>query len=194
MKNASLLNLKADPITAVTPAGVKLESGTLYDLDVIVFVTGYNAITGSLLALNIQGTEMLLKDYWVNGPENYLGLAIPGFPNLFMITGPGSPSVLSNMPVSIEQHVDWVTDCIKYCERNSCISIKAQEQAASCWMDHVSATADATLLSSVKHSWYAGANIPGKPRVFMPYAGGLNAYRKICDSVAKDGYRGFDLS
>ena len=102
-KNVSLVNLKANPITTITPAGVKLESGTLYDLDVIVFATGYDAITGSLLALNIQGAEMLLKDYWVNGPENYLGLEIPGFPNLFMITSLGSPSVLSNKPVSVEE-------------------------------------------------------------------------------------------
>ena len=109
-----------------------------------------------------------------------------------MITGPGSPSVLSNMPVSVEEDVDWVTDCIKYGERNACLSTKAQEKVASCWMDHVSLTADATLLSSVKHSWYAGANIPEKHRFFMTCAGGLNAYRKSCDSVAKDGYKRFD--
>ena len=151
-------------------------------------------MTGPLLNLNIETPKTSLKSYWEEGPHNYLGLAIPGFPNLFTITGPGSPSVLSNMPVSIEQHVDWITECIAHCSETGCTSIEAQEQSAEIWTDHVRETADATLLPKVQHSWYLGANIPGKPRVFMPYAGGLNMYRKICDNVAEEGYKGFDLN
>ena len=148
-----------------------MKGGAHHKLDVIVFATGYDAMTGPLLNLNIETSKASLKSYWKGGPRNYLGLAIPGFPNLFTITGPGSPSVLSNMPVSIEQHVDWITECIAYCIKTECTSIEAQEQSAEIWTDHVRETADATLLPKVQHSWYLGANIPGKPRVFMPYAG-----------------------
>jgi len=151
-------------------------------------------MTGPLLNLNIETPKASLKSYWEGGPRNYLGLAIPGFPNLFTITGPGSPSVLSNMPVSIEQHVDWITECIGHCIETECSSIEAQEQSAEIWTDHVRETADATLLPKVQHSWYLGANIPGKPRVFMPYAGGLNMYRKICDNIAEEGYKGFNFN
>ena len=192
--HVKLVDLQADPIAEITRNGIALESGTHHELDVIVFATGYDAMTGPLLNLNIETPKASLKSYWEAGPRNYLGLAIPGFPNLFTITGPGSPSVLSNMPVSIEQHVDWITECIAHCIENGCTSIEAQEQAAEIWTDHVRKTADATLLPKVQHSWYLGANIPGKPRVFMPYAGGLNTYRKICNNIAKEGYKGFVLN
>ena len=193
-EHVTLVDLQADPIATITHNGIALESGSHHELDVIVFATGYDAMTGPLLNLNIETPKASLKSYWAEGPRNYLGLAIPGFPNLFTITGPGSPSVLSNMPVSIEQHVDWITDCIDHCIKIGCTSIEAQEQSAEIWTDHVRETADATLLPKVQHSWYLGANIPGKPRVFMPYAGGLNIYRKICDNVAEEGYKGFELN
>ncbi len=192
--HVTLVDLQADPIAEITHNGIVLESGMHHELDVIVFATGYDAMTGPLLNLNIETPKASLKSYWEEGPSNYLGLAIPGFPNLFTITGPGSPSVLSNMPVSIEQHVDWITECIAHCIETGCTSIEAQEQSAEIWTNHVRETADATLLPKVQHSWYLGANIPGKPRVFMPYAGGLNMYRKICNNVAEEGYKGFDLN
>ena len=192
-ENVSLVNLKADPIKEIIPGGISLKSGDVCDLDVIIFATGFDAMTGPLLSLDIEGSCLSLKEYWAEGPRNYLGLAIPGFPNLFTITGPGSPSVLSNMPVSIEQHVDWITDCIKYCVSGGYTRIEAEEHAAQNWTEHVRATAEATLLAKVKHSWYLGANIPGKPRVFTPYAGGLVTYRKICNSIVRDGYKGFLL-
>ncbi len=192
--NVTLVDLREDPIVEITRNGIALESETHHDLDVIVFATGYDAMTGPLLNLNIETPKTSLKSYWEEGPKNYLGLAIPGFPNLFTITGPGSPSVLSNMPVSIEQHVDWITDCIAHCIENGCTSIEAQDHSAEVWTKHVREIADATLLPKVKHSWYLGANIPSKPRVFMPYAGGLNMYRQICDNIAEEGYKGFDLN
>jgi len=189
-----LVDLKADPIAEITSDGIRLQSGKHHELDVIVFATGYDAMTGPLLNLNIKTPKTSLKTYWDNGPTNYLGLAIPGFPNLFTITGPGSPSVLSNMPVSIEQHVDWITECLRHCIDVGCKTIQADQQAAQRWTDHVREVADATLLPTVKHSWYLGANIPGKPRVFMPYAGGLVSYRNICDKIAQDGYKGFHFN
>ena len=150
-------------------------------------------MTGPLIRLNINGPIGSLKDYWSAGPLSYLGLAIPNFPNLFTVTGPGSPSVLSNMPVSIEQHVDWITDCISYCMQNDIDKIEADVKAAQDWVLHVREAAEATLLPKAGNSWYWGANIPGKPRVFMPYAGGLVRYRKICDGAAKGGYVGFSF-
>jgi cation diffusion facilitator CzcD-associated flavoprotein CzcO len=192
--NVSLVNLKADPILEISPKGIRLQSGVEHELDAIVFATGFDAMTGPLIKLNIAGPKENLGNYWRNGPINYLGLSIPGFPNLFTITGPGSPSVLSNMPVSIEQHVDWITECIRYCANKKIDSIEADEDAAQDWTTHVDETANATLLPKVKHSWYLGANIPGKPHVFMPYAGGLVTYRKICSIVEQDGYAGFSIS
>ena len=192
--NVALVNLKDDPILEIFSEGVRLYSGIEHKLDKIVFATGFDAMTGPLINLNILGPNKTLKNYWLGGPINYLGLCIPGFPNLFTITGPGSPSVLSNMPVSIEQHVDWTTECIQYCTDKKIDVLEADEDAAQDWITHVRETANATLLSRVKHSWYLGANIPGKPRVFMPYAGGLVAYRQICRAVAQNGYAGFKFN
>ena len=142
--------------------------------------------------MNISGRDGLtLNDAWSAGPTNYLGLQIAGFPNLFTVTGPGSPSVLCNMPVAIEQHVEWISDCIAYMSSRSYEVIETTNEAAQGWVAKVNAAAKATLLADVKHSWYLGANVPGKPRVFMPYAGGMARYRGICDDVASDGYRGF---
>jgi cyclohexanone monooxygenase len=133
-----------------------------------------------------------LREHWAEGPRTLLGLASAGFPNMFIVTGPGSPSVLSNMVVSIEQHVDWIVECIVELGRRGVERIEASEDAEQAWMRHVAELADATLYP-VANSWYVGANIPGKPRVFMPYVGGCGAYRRDCDEVAARGYAGFTL-
>jgi cyclohexanone monooxygenase len=144
-----------------------------------------------LLAPEIRGVDgELLRDAWVAGPRTYLGLASAGFPNLFMITGPGSPSVLTNMLVSIEQHVEWIADCIRDMDAEGWTAIEAERAAQDEWVDHVNELASYTLFAE-GNSWYLGANVPGKPRVFMPYLGGVAGYRQICDGVVADGYRGF---
>ncbi len=192
--NVTLVNLRKDPIERITPNGIKTRDHE-YELDVIVFATGFDALTGTLLRLNIEGRNgVTLRDYWKAGPKTYLGLQVPGFPNLFTITGPGSPSVLCNMPVAIEQHVEWITDCIRYMREHGIDRCEAHPQATEKWVAHVNEAANATLLPQVKHSWYLGANIPGKPRVFMPYAGGMTRYRAICNDVAAKGYEGFVFS
>jgi len=192
--NVTLVNLRKDPIERITPSGIKTREHE-YELDVIVFATGFDALTGTLLRLNIEGRDgATLRDFWKAGPKTYLGLQVPGFPNLFTITGPGSPSVLCNMPVAIEQHVEWITNCIAYMREHAIDRCEALPEATDKWVEHVNEAANATLLPQVKHSWYLGANIPGKPRVFMPYAGGMARYRAICDDVAAKGYEGFVFS
>ena len=191
--NVSLVDLRATPIEAIVPEGIRTRDA-LFELDVIVFATGFDALTGPLLRIGIEGRGgRRLADAWRAGPRNYLGLQVPGFPNLFTITGPGSPSVLCNMPVAIEQHVDWITDCIAHMRERGLATIEPAESAAEAWLGQVQAAADATLLPKARHSWYLGANVPGKPRVFMPYAGGLARYRGICDQVAARGYEGFEF-
>ena len=192
--NVSLVDLKAEPIVAITETGIRT-SKRHYDLDIIVFATGFDALTGPLLKLNITGAQgTALKDAWAAGPRTYLGLQMPGFPNLFTITGPGSPSVLTNMPVAIEQHVDWITDCIHSMRDTGKNRIEPEPGATERWGANVNEAANATLLPMASSSWYLGANVPGKPRVFMPYAGGLARYRQICDDIARDGYRGFVMT
>ncbi len=192
--NVSLINLRADPIEAIEPEGIRTRSA-LFKLDVIVFATGFDALTGPLLRIGIEGRSgRRLADAWSAGPRNYLGLQIPGFPNLFTITGPGSPSVLCNMPVAIEQHVDWITACIDHMRRHGLAKVEPGETAADQWLGQVQAAAEATLLPKAKHSWYLGANVPGKPRVFMPYAGGLARYRTICQQIVDRAYEGFEFS
>ncbi len=191
--NVSLVDLKATPIETITPDGIRTSAGEI-PLDVIVFATGFDAMTGTLLAMDISGSGgRSLRDDWAAGPHTYLGLQTPGYPNLFSITGPGSPSVLTNMPVAIEQHVEWIADCLQYMRANGLTRIEATQPAADRWVEHVNEAANATLLPTAKSSWYLGANIPGKPRVFMPYAGGMARYAGLCAEVAKDGYRGFLL-
>jgi len=192
--NVSLVNLRETPIEEIVPEGIKT-AAKIHDLDIIVFATGFDAMTGSLLKLNIEGVDgHKLNEDWHAGPKTYLGLQIPGYPNLFTITGPGSPSVLCNLPPAIEQHVEWITDCIKYMRDNDLHIVQTSEQASQEWQQEVDRAANATLLPQVKHSWYLGANVPGKPRVFMPYAGGLSHYRSICDEVAQENYRGMTFS
>jgi len=193
--NVDLIDIRADPIERITPQGIKTKSGAEYPLDIIVFATGFDGMTGSLLKMDIRGRDgVSLKDAWAAGPRNYLGLQVAQFPNMFMITGPGSPSVLCNMPVAIEQHVEWITDCIAHLRKAGLTRIEPKEEAMDFWVAEVNAAANATVLPQAKHSWYLGANIPGKPRVFMPYAGGMAHYRKICSDVAAKNYEGFKLS
>jgi cyclohexanone monooxygenase len=151
-------------------------------------------MTGSLLKIDILGRDgVTLREKWAAGPRSYLGLQVAGFPNLFTITGPGSPSVLSNMPVSIEQHVEWIGQCIAHLREHGVSSIEATEEAEDAWVDHVAEVASMTLFQKAS-SWYLGANIPGKTRVFMPYVGGVFPYRQRCDAVAANGYEGFALT
>jgi cation diffusion facilitator CzcD-associated flavoprotein CzcO len=190
--NVTLVNVRSAPIVEFTPTGLKTTERE-YDLDVIVFATGFDAMTGSLLQMDLRGVGGLrLADKWADGPRTYLGLQIVGFPNLFTITGPGSPSVLVNMPVAIEQHVEWVSDCIDYLYKNGLSRIEATEDAQDEWVQHVWDEASATLYP-LANSWYMGANIPGKTRVFMPYVGGMTRYRVRCNEVAEKGYVGFAL-
>ncbi len=191
--NVSLIDVRADPIEAITPSGIRTGRAE-YPLDIIVFATGFDAMTGPLLRMNIRGRDNLaLAKAWEAGPRNYLGLQVAGFPNLFTITGPGSPSVLCNMPVPIEQHVEWITACIAHMRDKGLERIEPRPEAVEHWVGEVNAAANATLLPQAHHSWYLGANVPGKPRVFMPYAGGMARYRKICDDVAAKGYEGFEV-
>jgi cyclohexanone monooxygenase len=158
-----------------------------------VLGTGFDAMTGALLAIDLRGRGGLpLREKWVDGPRSALGLTIAGFPNLFTVTGPTSPSVLSNMMVSIEQHVDWIADCIGHLRAYGHATIEPSAAAEDAWAEHHRAVGDASLYPRAK-SWYMGANIPGKPRVLLPYVGGVGAYRAHCDEVAAHGYDGFVL-
>ena len=188
--NVTLVNLRTSPIEEITRTGIRTRDAA-YKLDAIVFATGFDAMTGALFNLGIRGKGgITLQERWADGPHTYLGIATAGFPNLFIITGPGSPSVLSNMPVSIEQHVEWIADCIEYLRGHELNSIEPTEEAQQAWVAQVNEVANATLFPQAD-SWYMGANIPGKPRVFMPYPGGVGVYRQICSEVAAKGYEGF---
>ena len=191
--NVSLTDIKAAPIEEITPTGL-IAGGVAHEFDAIVFAIGYNAMTGALFKINPRGRDnVTLKEKWANGPRTYLGLTVAGFPNLFTVTGPGSPSVLSNMMVSIEQHIDWITDCIVYLQAHNLDNIEPAIEAEDKWTAHVNEVAEGTLFLKAD-SWYNGSNISGKPRVCFPYLGGVGAYRKICDKVAAAAYEGFELS
>ena len=191
-ENVSLVDLREEPIVELTPNGIKTKNA-VYELDVIVFATGFDAMTGPLFKIDIRGkNDVSLKEKWADGAElrTYLGLATSGFPNMFMLTGPQSPSVLSNMMVSIEQHVDWVADCIDFLRLNHLQAFEATQEAEEFWSQQCRAIADMSLLSKTD-SWYMGANIEGKPRGFLAFAGGVGLYRLICDDVSARGYEGF---
>ncbi len=191
--HVTLVDLRRDPIAAITPRGVRTAANA-YELDSLVLATGFDAMTGALRAIDICGRgRSSLRERWADGPRTYLGIAIAGFPNLFTITGPGSPSVLSNMMVSIEQHVDWIADCLASMQERGVQVIEATAEAQTTWVSHVNEVGAATLFPLAK-SWYTGANIPGKPRVFMPYVGGVGAYRTRCDKIAANGYEGFSMA
>lgn len=191
--NVSLVDVRRNPISAITPTGLRAGDRE-HELDVIVFATGFDAMTGPLTRIDIRGSGgRRLADEWDAGPRTYLGLACAGFPNMFTITGPGSPSVLSNMIVSIEQHVEWIAEHLEHLRDNGVRRSEADPEAQRQWSAHVDEVAAETLYPRAA-SWYMGANVPGKPRVFMPYVGGVDVYRDICDDVAANGYRGFRLA
>ena len=192
-ENVSLVNLRRTPIETITETGIETSDGAR-EFDAIVYATGFDAMTGPLLRVDIRGRGgKRLVDAWIDGPRSYLGIAIHGFPNLFTITGPSSPSVLSNMLVSIEQHVDWVSDCIGWMNENGKTAIEPSDAAERDWAEHTAHLAGMTLFPQAD-SWYMGANVPGKPRMFLAYVGGVGAYRLICDQIAATGYHGFDVN
>ena len=190
--NVDLVDIRHSPIEAITERGIRTQDGE-YELDIIVFATGYDGMTGSFNRIDIRGRGgVALKEKWAEGPRAYLGLSPAAFPNMFMITGPGSPSVLSNMPPTIEQHVEWISDFLAYMAEHDVEIAEAEAAAETEWVDHVNDVASKTLYM-LADSWYLGANVPGKPRVFMPYAGGLDVYSQKCDEIAEAGYEGYVL-
>jgi cyclohexanone monooxygenase len=191
-EHVGLVDLRETPILRMTPAGIETTAGEL-PFDAIIFATGFDALTGAASRIAIAGRGGLtLRSKWANGPQTYLGLAVSGFPNLFFVTGPGSPGPLTAMVKSIEQHVDWIADCLSFLAERGHQTIEARPEHEKAWMDHVQEVAAATLYPRA-NSWYLGANVPGKPRKFMPYLGGLGVYRAKCDKVAAAGYDGFAL-
>ena len=191
--NVQLVDLKKTPITEVTSNRVRTSDAT-HDLDALVCATGYDALTGAVLNIDIRGRDGLaLSTKWANGPRTCLGLMSHQFPNLFIITGAGSPSVLVNMVVGIEQHVEWISDCLAYLRSNGLAVIEAAKSAEDAWVEHVNEAANKTLFP-MANSWFLGANIPGKPRVFMPYVAKIGVYRNECQQVADCGYEGFMLT
>jgi cyclohexanone monooxygenase len=191
--NVTLVDIRTNPIEEILPNAVRTRDKD-YEVDALVLATGFDAMTGSVAKIDIRGRNGLtLNQKWAEGPKTYLGLMSAGFPNLFIVTGPGSPSVLSNMIVSIEQHVDWITDCIGYMRERGFEAMEASRDAEDKWVAHVNEVAHTTLYPQA-NSWYMGANIPGKPQIFMPYIGGVGVYRQICNDVAAKGYEGFTMT
>jgi cyclohexanone monooxygenase len=192
--NVSLVDVKNDPIVEMTTTGLRTGSAAYGPFDAIVFATGFDAMTGAVreIDIRVQGGDVL-ADEWQGGPRTYLGLMMAGFPNMFVITGPGSPSVKTQMILAIEQHTDWIADCLAHLRTHGYTRIETERQAQDSWVQHVNDVADSTLYP-LANSWYVGANIPGKPRVFMPYVGGFAGYKKKCDAVAAGAYEGFMLS
>ena len=191
-ENVDLVDLRQTPIQEINAKGIRTSEED-FEFDAIVFATGFDAMTGTFMKIDIRGRDGLtLREKWAEGPKTYLGLQVSGFPNMFMITGPGSPSVLTNMPVAIEQHIEWVADFIDWMRNYGLETAEADPQAEKDWDAHVQEEANKTLYMQA-NSWYLGANIPGKPRVFMPYTGGMGTYRKRCHEIAENGYQGFVL-
>ncbi|MDP3077113.1 NAD(P)/FAD-dependent oxidoreductase [Bradyrhizobium sp.] len=191
--NVTLVDIKSDPIQQILPHAVRTSAREI-EVDALVLATGFDAMTGSVAKIDIRGRNgKTLNGKWAEGPKTYLGLMSAGFPNLFIITGPGSPSVLSNMIVSIEQHVEWISDCIGYMRDRDLVAMEASQDAEDRWVAHVNEVAHTTLYPQA-NSWYMGANVPGKPQIFMPYIGGVGLYRQICNDVAAKGYEGFVMT
>ena len=192
-ENVELIDLNSNPINSITENGI-LTNDKEFKFDSIIFATGFDAMTGALQAIDITGKNgKKLKQVWKDGPKSFLGLLINGFPNLFTITGPGSPSVLTNMMVAIEQHVEWISDCINFLSKSNLNEVEADELFQIEWMDHIEEVAKNTLRYTC-NSWYVGANVPGKKRVFMPYAGGFGKYREKCDEIAENNYSILNIS
>lgn len=193
--NVTLVDLRTEPISAVTPAGIRTERDH-YDLDVIIYATGFDAMTGALSRIEIRGRDgVLLRDVWANeGPVSYLGLQVAGFPNLFTVQGPGSPSAATNFVAALEQHVEWIGDCIAYLRANGYRTIEALAAAQTEWIEHTtSLVAPTVLVHPSCNSWYNGGNVPGKKRMYMGYTGGIPEYRRRCEEIAAAGYTGFTL-
>jgi cyclohexanone monooxygenase len=191
--NVTLVDLRRTPIDRITPDSVQT-SAARYEFDALVFATGFDAMTGALAQIEITGVRgRTLADKWRDGPRAHLGVAVAGFPNLFIVTGPGSPSVLSNMVVSIEQHVDWIAECMVHVRRLGRSRVEPAIAAEDAWVALVAQLADLTLFPKAS-SWYRGANVEGKPRAFMPYVGGVGTYRQYCDEIAEHGYEGFSIT
>jgi cation diffusion facilitator CzcD-associated flavoprotein CzcO len=191
--NVSLVDVRTSPIEEITPNGLRT-SDRDYEFDTLIFATGFDAVTGPLFAIDLRGRDgIALKDKWAEGPRTYLGVATHRFPNLFTMTGPQSPSVISNVPVSSEQHAEWIGDCIDYLREHAVDRIEPLVEAEDDWVKHSTEIAEATLFAK-SNSWWVGANIPGKPRLFYMYAGGVGTYRKHCEEVAAKGYEGFALT
>ena len=191
--HVSLVDLRSTPIETVTPGGIRTREKE-FRLDAMVFATGFDAMTGAMRAIDIRVKDgITLEEQWLGGPRTYLGLMVAGLPNLFMVTGPQSPGVKSQMILSIEMHVEWITECLVRMRSEGVNRIAARAKAQDDWVDHVREVADATLYPQA-NSWYMGANIPGKPRVFMPYVGGVHNYKKKCEEVANNGYEGFVMT
>lgn len=190
--NVRLVDIRSDPLRCLTAQGLDTDDES-FAFDAIVFATGFDAMTGTIVAVDVEGRDGLsIKDKWAGGPRTNLGLMVNGFPNFFTVTGPGSPSVLCNMIVAIEQHVDWIGACLEHLRAEGYQTIEPTPDAEDDWVEHVNEVAELTLYPRA-NSWYMGANVPGKPRVFLPYVGGLAPYTDVCDEVAADGYRGFVL-
>lgn len=191
-RNVHLVNTRANPIESVDETGINTAQEH-YEIDALVLATGFDALTGTLAKINIVGRgRRRLREHWAHGPRTYLGLGVDGFPNLFLISGPGAPAVLANMVLHAEAHVDWVADCITHLDTHGYVGIEATPGAVDEWVAECGRRADATLFPKA-NSWYVGANVPGKPRGFMLFIGGFAVYLDICAQVAKDGYRGFDM-
>jgi cyclohexanone monooxygenase len=189
-ENVQLVDIRADPLERVTETGIRTGAAE-YELDVIIFATGFDAMTGALLRTDLRGRGGLtLAEAWSEGPRTYLGLQVAGFPNLFTVTGPGSPSVLSNVIAAGEQHVKFIADLLVWMREHGLDAVEPDVDAQNAWVEHVNDVADLTLYP-LADSWYVGANIPGKPRVFMPYVGGVGSYNRRCTAVAAAGYEGF---
>ncbi|UXA04502.1 NAD(P)/FAD-dependent oxidoreductase [Mycobacterium sp. SMC-2] len=192
--NVALVNLRREPIETITAGGVRTSAAT-YPCDVLIFATGFDALTGALTRIDPRGPGgVRLSDIWADGPLTFLGLMVPGLPNMFTISGPGSPSVLANMVLHAEVQVDWVIELVLTARRLGVTEVEPRRDAAEAWTDHVAEAAEQTLFPKAASSWYLGANIEGKKRVFMPYAGGFGTYRRYCDDVARRHYAGLVLT
>jgi cyclohexanone monooxygenase len=192
--NVSLVDLRTTKIEEITAAGIRTSDG-LVELDVIVLATGFDAMTGALTRIDVRGRGgRLLRDDWADGPRTYLGISIAGYPNLFVVVGPGSPAVLASYPPQIELQMGWIADFVSYLTKNDFTSAEAEIDAQDAWCDHVSEVAMGTMFTTPScNSWYNGQNIEGKPRVILPYVGGLPAYMRRCNDVAANDYEGFAI-
>ena len=191
-ENVSLIDIKKNPIQEISQSGIVVD-GQLYEIDILILATGYDAMTGAILKVDIRGKAgESIKEKWREGPKTYLGIMTEGFPNFFMITGPQSPSVLTNMLTSIEQHVEWICECLVFLKEHKIKKIEPKKESQDSWVEHCNALASETLRYRCT-SWYLGVNIPGKPRVFMPYVGGFPMYKKKCDDEVRSKYHSFEL-